>query len=245
MQLINMLRPASQELLNEALANPDNLVLFEESGGWGNVMLCESVGGKMVFRGKFQEADRVNKNRRIYPEAVLRKNVDALNEFMREGSVWGELDHPQDSVVHLKDTSHRVTRLWWENNVLMGEAEVLDTAHGRQLKALLNSGGRIGISSRGVGNGAVNSEGVLVIGESFKLITFDVVADPSCHLAFQKVVVPGRRTNEGVANNSRDAAAKTEASRVDTAVVNPDAVAAVIRLLAEDRAAYHTKNRLR
>lgn len=242
MQLVNMLRPASQMALNEALANPDNMVLFEESGGWGQVTLCESVNGKLVFRGKFQEAGRTNKNRRIYSEEILRKNVEMLHESLEVNrNLWGELDHPTDSIVHLKDASHRVNRLWWEGSVLMGEAEVLDTATGRQLRGLLNSGGKIGISSRGVGNGTVNSEGVLVIGESFKLITFDVVADPSCHAAFQQVVVPGRKQNEGI---SHAGATKTEGTGVHTPV-NPDALVSLIGVLAAIRTEDHKTHRLR
>jgi hypothetical protein len=75
----------------------------------------------------------------------------------------------------------------------MGEGEILNTPHGKVLKALLNDGVRVGISSRGVGNGKVNENGVLVIGESYKLITFDAVADPSTFSAFQEKVVSTKR----------------------------------------------------
>ena len=71
----------------------------------------------------------------------------------------------------------------------MGEGVILNTPHGKILKALINDGVRVGISSRGVGNGKVNEEGILVIGESYKLITFDAVADPSTSQAFQEKVV--------------------------------------------------------
>jgi hypothetical protein len=78
----------------------------------------------------------------------------------------------------------------------MGEGEILPTPSGKILRALIENGGRVGISSRGVGNGQVNEQGVLVIGESYKLITFDAVADPSCFAAFQQKVAAKRETLE-------------------------------------------------
>ena len=146
-------------------------------------------GGLVKFRGKFQEADAVNKNKRTYPLSVLQDNVKALKESIENGGLIGELDHPTDSIVHFANASHKITRLWWEGNVLMGEGLILNTPHGKILKALINDGVRVGISSRGVGNGKVNEEGILVIGESYKLITFDAVADPSTSQAFQEKVV--------------------------------------------------------
>lgn len=153
--------------------------------------LRESSGsgaGLVKFRGKFQEADAVNKNKRTYPFGVLEENVKNLKEAIENGGLIGELDHPTDSIVHFANASHKITRLWWEGKVLMGEGVILNTPHGKILKALINDGVRVGISSRGVGNGKVNENGILVIGESYKLITFDAVADPSTSQAFQEKV---------------------------------------------------------
>lgn len=146
--------------------------------------------GRLVkFRGKFQEAEAVNKNKRMYPYDVLNENVDKLQESIKDRRLVGELDHPTDSIIHFANASHVVTRLWWEGNILMGEGEILNTPHGKVLQALIEDGVKIGISSRGVGNGKVNENGILVIGESYKLITFDAVADPSTFAAFQEKVV--------------------------------------------------------
>jgi len=145
-----------------------------------------SNSGVCKFRGKFQEAGAVNKNKRIYPYEVLESNVKGLNEAIASGGLCGELDHPTDSIIHFANASHKVTKLWWEGKVLMGEGIILNTPAGKILKALINDDVRIGISSRGVGNGRVNEQGILVIGESYKLITFDAVADPSTNKAFQK-----------------------------------------------------------
>lgn len=147
------------------------------------------TNGALKFRGKFQEANAVNKNRRMYPEGVLKANVERLMEAITHRGLVGELDHPTDSIIHFENASHLVTKLWWEGQDLMGEGEVLGTPSGKLLKSLIEAGVRVGISSRGVGNGQTNDNGVLVIGESYKLITFDAVADPSTFAAFQQRVV--------------------------------------------------------
>lgn len=163
-----------------------NQHLIIDCVGYASLKLVEGVNGACRFTGKFQEANQVNKNKRIYPFDVLASNVEKLTETVSGRGLFGELDHPTDSIVHLANASHLITKLWWEGNVLLGEGEVLNTPSGKVLKSLIESGVRVGISSRGVGNGQVNNEGVLVIGESYKLITFDAVADPSTFAAFQQ-----------------------------------------------------------
>lgn len=165
----------------------------------------------LKFRGKLQEAEIVNKNKRMYPFAVLDENVQKLQEIVKARGLLGELDHPTDSIIHFKDASHIITKLWWEGNIMMGEGEILNTAMGKQLRALLEGNIRIGMSSRGVGNGKVNENGVLVIGEGYKLITFDAVADPSTPSAFQERVV-GKRESYIPQNNYE----KNNSSRIYT-----------------------------
>ncbi len=166
--------------------------------------------GLTRFKGKFQEAEAVNKNKRMYPHSVLDENVQKLQEVVAAKGLVGELDHPTDSIIHFEKASHVVTKLWWEGNNLMGEGEILPTPAGEILKALINSGVRVGISSRGVGSGKVDENGILVISDSYKLITFDAVADPSTNNAFQNKVgaksetyIPTQRyvaKNEGSGN---------------------------------------------
>lgn len=158
--------------------------------------------GKLKFRGKLQEAEVKNKNNRVYPYAVLDDNVQRLQEVVKNRGLLGELDHPQDSIIHFKEASHLITRLFWDGNILMGEGEILNTAMGRQLRSLLQDGIRIGMSSRGVGNGKPDSNGILIIGEGYKLITFDAVADPSTPAAFQERIVNNKRESYNYQNNS-------------------------------------------
>jgi len=170
--------------------------------------------GLLKFRGKLQEAECVNKNKRMYPFSVLDENVQKLQEVVKARGLLGELDHPTDSIIHFKEASHVITKLWWDGNLLMGEGEILNTAMGRQLRSLLECRIRIGMSSRGVGNGKVNENGVLVIGEGYKLITFDAVADPSTPAAFQERVV-GKRENY-IPQNNYNNIEKNNSSRVYT-----------------------------
>ena len=176
----------------------------------------KNSGGGVYFKGKFQEAETVNKNKRMYPKTVLGSNVDRLEEAMNAGGLCGELDHPTDSIIHFGNASHKVTKLWWEGNTLMGEGRILNTPCGKILQSLVNDGVRVGISSRGVGNGKVNEDGILVIGESYKLITFDAVADPSTHAAFQEKVVGNRRENVMPPPDAAINNAKNESSSIDT-----------------------------
>ena len=181
------------------------------------------------FRGKFQEADAINKNQRMYPYGVLDVNVKRLSEAIKGGGLIGEADHPADSIIHFANCSHKVTKLWWEGKTLMGEGLILDTPMGKLLKALINCGVRIGISSRGVGNGKVNEDGILVIGESYKLITFDAVADPSTTAAFQEKV----ECVESYIQQNSNTGAKNESSRIHN--FNEDLYLAVLSGLIKEQ----------
>jgi hypothetical protein len=197
--------------------------------GFNELQLSESThsGGLVKFRGKFQEAEAVNKNKRMYPFDVLSENVERLNEAIAERRLIGELDHPTDSIIHFANASHIVTKLWWDGNILMGEGEILNTPHGKVLKALIEDNVRVGISSRGVGNGKVNEDGILVIGESYRLITFDAVADPSTFAAFQdKVVSKPKRESVNFSKIQPLSSAKNESSSIHK--VNKEALIACL-----------------
>jgi hypothetical protein len=194
----------------------DQMLLIDCCGAAFEIDLKESniEKGLIKFRGKFQEAEAVNKNKRLYPYGVLDENVGRLQEVVKARGLVGELDHPTDSIIHFKEASHVITKLWWDGNILMGEGEILNTPHGKVLKELINGGVRVGISSRGVGNGKVNENGILVIGESYRLITFDAVADPSTFAAFQEKVV-GKREDVDPRNYYRDSDVKINKSGID------------------------------
>ena len=141
--------------------------------------------GPMKIKGLFQEAERCNGNKRIYPKSTLTREVHKLQEIISEKRLIGELDHPTDEIVHLNNASHVITGLYMEGNQVIGEAEILNTPAGKILQELLGAGVKVGISSRGTGTLTPNvSEGTYTVGENLRMITWDMVSDPSCPGAF-------------------------------------------------------------
>lgn len=213
----------------------DGMSLFVDCCGNSGLALSlneTTDRGLTKFKGKFQEAAAINKNKRIYPFNVLDENVKKLIPIIEARGLTGELDHPTDSIIHFEKSSHVITKLWWEGNNLMGEGEILNTPHGRILKSLLSDGVRVGISSRGVGNGRSDENGILVIGESYKLITFDAVADPSTHNAFQEKVAGKKESYNPAPNYELDKSVKKNENH--TPKVNKQALIARIGSIIQE-----------
>jgi hypothetical protein len=135
--------------------------------------------GGMILSGKLQEAERENGNGRKYPESVLRREMKNYEKIVREHRALGELDHPDDSVINLKNASHLVIDVWWDGNSVMGKVKVLDTPSGKCLRSLVDSGVSLGISSRGLGSVSEGANGTVTVQEDFQLICFDFVSEPS------------------------------------------------------------------
>ena len=142
----------------------------------------------MYLTGRIQTADKKNGNGRKYPSKVLKREMDRYMQVVRDNRATGELDHPDDSVINLKNVSHMVVDCWWEGNDVMGKIKVLDTPSGRILKDLINAGVKLGISSRGLGS-VKESMGETIVEDDFQLICFDIVSEPSTHDAY---VYPGK-----------------------------------------------------
>ena len=137
-----------------------------------------SNGDVLYLSGRLQTADKQNGNGRVYPYSVLKREMDNYTKVVKDNRSCGELDHPDDSVVNLKNVSHIVTDIWWEGKDVMGKIKVLDTPSGRILKDLVNAGVKLGISSRGLGS-VKESAGQTVVESDFQLICFDMVSEPS------------------------------------------------------------------
>jgi len=147
----------------------------------GLTVLKESKSnGKTVLRGKFGEAEKVNRNRRKYSLADVKREVAALQESIRARTLVGELDHPTTATVSYKNASHLITELYMEGNNIMGEMEILTTPMGLIAEALIRDGVKIGVSSRALGTVTSLQEGTLQVGSDLKYICWDIVADPSC-----------------------------------------------------------------
>ena len=139
--------------------------------------------GGMMLSGKLQEADVQNGNGRVYPQTVLEREVKRYAQVVEDRRALGELDHPDSSIVNLSNVSHLITEVWMEGPAVMGKAKVLETPSGQILKALVESGVKIGISSRGMGS-VSEGAGKVVVQEDFQLICFDFVSEPSTPNAF-------------------------------------------------------------
>jgi len=140
------------------------------------------------LKGVFQQADVKNGNGRFYPRSVLEKEVSRMQPIIEEKRVLGELDHPADAKIHLDKVSHMITMLEMRTNGEMyGEATVLETPSGRVLQELLKNGVMLGISSRGFGS-VKKHNGVDEVSDDYKMVTFDIVSDPSTPKAFPQVV---------------------------------------------------------
>ncbi len=139
--------------------------------------------GAVFLVGVCQKADTQNGNGRVYPKEVLMREVQSYQKLINERRALGELDHPDESVINLKNASHLVTKMWWDGNNVMGKVEILDTPSGRVLKELLNANVKLGISSRGMGS-VRESAGQVVVEDDFQLICFDMVSEPSTPGAF-------------------------------------------------------------
>lgn len=143
----------------------------------------EVNGGKIIMKGILQKADTLNQNGRVYPLEILQREVRNYQKFINENRALGECDHPETSVVELKNTSHIVREAHMDGKVCYGTVELLDTPSGKILQSLVESGVTLGISSRGVGS--TKREGDYdIVQDDFQLICWDFVSEPSTPNAF-------------------------------------------------------------
>lgn len=144
-------------------------------------------GKAMYLTGVIQRAKAKNQNGRVYPRAVLEREIENYQKIIKENRALGELDHPEDSVVNLKNVSHLMTSVWWEGDNVMGKCKILNTPSGQILQSLVHSGVKLGISSRGMGSVHEDRMGNTIVEDDFNLICFDFVSDPSTIGAFMNL----------------------------------------------------------
>lgn len=161
------------------------MIIIEEN--FNDLTVTESKqegGSKLLLRGVFAEAETKNRNNRQYRLSEMISQVQKVNEAAQIGRhILGELDHPNNLEIKLKNVSHRLNRMWMEGNIAYGEAEILrNHPNGKILEGLMKDGVQIGVSTRGSGqikNGIV---------ESFNLVTVDAVATPSARSAYPETI---------------------------------------------------------
>jgi hypothetical protein len=146
----------------------------------------QSQQGPLVLNNVLlQRAGSKNQNGRVYPRPILERESAKYNqEFVGQRRALGELDHPESTVINLKNVSHVITEMHWNGDDLMGSIEVLSTPSGNIVKELMKNGIRLGVSSRGVGSVRQLGENTVEVEEDFALLGWDIVSNPSTQGAF-------------------------------------------------------------
>jgi hypothetical protein len=146
-----------------------------------------NINGNLIVRGQVQACDKPNANNRIYPYDTLYAQVEKyVNGPIRENRALGELDHPETSVINLKNVSHNILKLWWQDKDLYGEIEILPTPSGNILTQLFANNITVGISSRALGSVSPIGEGFVQVEDDLDLICWDFVSTPSTYGAYMK-----------------------------------------------------------
>lgn len=149
----------------------------------------------LIVSGKVQAANKPNANNRVYDANTLRREIDKyIKGPIAENRALGELDHPESSIITLKNVCHNLKKLWWQGDDVYGEFEILPTPSGEILKQLFLNGVSVGVSSRAMGSVSPLGEGLVQVGDDLEMICWDFVSTPSTYGSFVK---PNFNLNEG------------------------------------------------
>ncbi len=174
---------------------------------------ADGQGKNLYMKGIFVQGGVKNANQRVYPVQEISEAVDSVNKQLKEGySVLGELDHPDDLKINLDRVSHMITEMWMDGPNGFGKLKILPTPMGKLVEAMLTSGVKLGVSSRGSGN--VNEANGHV--SDFEIVTVDIVAQPSAPNAYPKAVYEGlmnMRHGHRVIDMARDAGANQKVQK--------------------------------
>ena len=165
--------------------NEEVKILTEES---------ESGSKNFYIEGIFMQAERKNRNGRMYPVDVLAKEANRyITEYVMKNRAYGELGHPDGPSINLERVSHMIKELRQEGNDFYGKAKIMDTPYGNIVKNLISEGACVGVSTRGMGSLEERSDGTRVVKDDFYLATAaDIVADPSAPDAFVRGIMEGK-----------------------------------------------------
>ena len=170
-----------QVLIETSLFKPQQLSFTEG---------LESKRGLPLVEGILATCEVKNGNGRYYSRELWEREMDSYKNLIDENRAMGELDHPEDSVVNLKNVSHNITDYWWDGDNIMGKIEILPTPSGNILKALIENGITVGVSSRGMGSLKPMGE-VQEVQDDFQLLCWDFVSTPSNPGSYMHLVKEG------------------------------------------------------
>ena len=158
--------------------------------------LTENVNrenGNLMVEGILATAEVKNGNGRYYKKELWDREMEKYDQLVKERRSMGELDHPESTVINLKNVSHLVTDYGWDGDQLMGKIEILPTPSGNILKELIKNGVTVGVSSRGMGSLEQNGS-VMEVQDDFELLCWDFVSTPSNPGSFMSVLQEGKQT---------------------------------------------------
>jgi hypothetical protein len=151
----------------------------------------KAPSGNPIVEGPLATAEVKNGNGRWYDKELWEREIDKYQEIIKENRATGELDHPESSIISLKNVSHIIRECWWDGNNVMGKIEILPTVSGNILKALIDNGVTVGVSSRGMGSLKQVGE-TLEVQDDFELLCWDFVSTPSNPGSYMHLVKEGK-----------------------------------------------------
>ena len=154
----------------------------------------KSERGLPLVEGILATAEVKNGNGRYYSRDLWNREIDKYMELVRDNRATGELDHPESQVINLKNVSHNIKDMYWDGDNVMGKIEILPTPSGNILKALIDSGITVGVSSRGMGS-LEESGGVMEVQDDFELLCWDFVSTPSNPGSYMQTIKEGKENN--------------------------------------------------
>ena len=154
----------------------------------------KAPSGNPLVEGILATAEVKNGNGRYYKKELWEREIDKYREVINENRATGELDHPDSSIISLKNVSHIIREMWWDGDKVMGKIEILPTVSGNILKALIDNNVQVGVSSRGMGSLKQMSEGTLEVQDDFELLCWDFVSTPSNPGSSMNLVKEGKET---------------------------------------------------
>ena len=155
---------------------------------------AENAPKNYFIEGIFLQAELKNRNGRMYPEEMLKREIERYNtEYVQKKRAFGELGHPDGPTINLDRVSHMIVDLKADGNNFIGRAKILDTPNGKIVKALIDEGAQLGVSSRGMGSIKTEGHDIQIVQDDFYLTTAaDIVADPSAPDAFVNGIMEGK-----------------------------------------------------
>jgi len=157
---------------------------------------AKAPSGNPLVEGILATAEVKNGNGRYYPKELWEREIDKYMTCIKENRATGELDHPDSSIISLKNVSHIIREIWWNGDKVLGKIEILPTISGNILKALIDNNVMVGVSSRGMGSLKPLGEGTMEVQDDFELLCWDFVSTPSNPGSYMNLVREGKEQTQ-------------------------------------------------